>query len=260
MKRHYTHNYLVNPKHRVTVAVIGAGGTGSQVMNELARIDYALYKLGHPGLHVTLYDDDIVTEANIGRQLFSPSDVGLYKAIVLVDRINSFFGTDWECQTTKYNGSLCAKRGETYNITISCVDSVASRIDIGNIRNSEEKVIKGGDENRPYYWLDFGNSKECGQVVLGTFQKVPQPESKLATPVERLKCVDELFDLTTVDEAESGPSCSLSEALSKQDLFINSTLAQVGCNLLWKLLAEGGVSFQGAYVNLRTMMVNPIKF
>ena len=29
---------------------------------------------------ITVYDSDIVTEANIGRQLFSPSDIGLNKA------------------------------------------------------------------------------------------------------------------------------------------------------------------------------------
>ncbi len=28
--------------------------------------------------------------------------------------------------------------------------------------------------------------------------------------------------------------CSLAEALEKQDLFINSTLAHIGCDLLWK--------------------------
>lgn len=32
MKRvHYIDNYLVNPQHPVTVNLIGAGGTGSQV-------------------------------------------------------------------------------------------------------------------------------------------------------------------------------------------------------------------------------------
>lgn len=35
-----------------------------------------------------------------------------------------------------------------------------------------------------------------------------------------------MFDLTQVDEQNSGPSCSVTEALRKQDLFINSTLAQ----------------------------------
>lgn len=64
MKRvHYIDNYLVNPQHPVTVNLIGAGGTGSQVLTCLARLDVALRGLGHPGLFVTLYDPDIVTEA-----------------------------------------------------------------------------------------------------------------------------------------------------------------------------------------------------
>ena len=70
-KIHYTDNYLLKPYHPVTVFIIGAGGTGSQVITNLARMDTALQASGHPGLHVTLFDPDTVTQANIGRQLFS---------------------------------------------------------------------------------------------------------------------------------------------------------------------------------------------
>lgn len=90
-KIHYTDRYLLNPYHPVTVFVIGAGGTGSQVATGLARISVALQALGHPGLHVTVFDPDTVTEANIGRQLFSGSELGLNKAVALVTRINRFF-------------------------------------------------------------------------------------------------------------------------------------------------------------------------
>jgi ABC-type proline/glycine betaine transport system permease subunit len=42
MKRvHYIDNYLLNPQHPVTVNLIGAGGTGSQVLTCLARLDIA---------------------------------------------------------------------------------------------------------------------------------------------------------------------------------------------------------------------------
>lgn len=59
MKRvHYTDSYLMSPQHPVTVNLIGAGGTGSQVLTCLARLDTALRGLGHPGLFVTLYDPD----------------------------------------------------------------------------------------------------------------------------------------------------------------------------------------------------------
>ena len=55
-----------------------------------------------------------------------------------------------------------------------------------------------------------------------------------------------------------GPSCSLAEALERQDLFINSTLAQLGCGILWKMFRNGVIEHNGLYLNLDTMKVNPI--
>ena len=92
-KIHFTDRYLLNPRHPVTVFVIGAGGTGSQVITNLARMSMALQALGHPGLHVTVFDPDTVSQANIGRQLFSETELGLNKAVSLVTRINRFFGS-----------------------------------------------------------------------------------------------------------------------------------------------------------------------
>ena len=99
-KIHYTENYLLSPHHPVSVIVIGAGGTGSQVITSLARMDRALQALGHPGLYVTVYDPDAVSESNIGRQLFSEPEIGLNKAVALVTRINRFFGTAWTVSET----------------------------------------------------------------------------------------------------------------------------------------------------------------
>ena len=69
----------------------------------------------------------------------------------------------------------------------------------------------------------------------------------------------DFFDLKKVNEKDSGPSCSLAEALNKQDLFINSTLAQIGMALMWKMFTKGVLDTQGAFLNLETMKVNPIK-
>ena len=84
--RHYVHNYILNPYHELTVNVIGCGGTGSQVLTALGRMNYALKKLGHLGLHVTAYDGDIVTAANCGRQLFSEQEIGCNKAEALITK------------------------------------------------------------------------------------------------------------------------------------------------------------------------------
>jgi PRTRC genetic system ThiF family protein len=257
MKRvHYTDKYLLNPSHPVTVNLIGVGGTGSQVLTALARIDHALYKLGHPGLHVRAYDPDIVAESNLGRQLFSESDLGVNKADVFVTRVNRFFGLSWEAipEKAQLNDSICH---ELANITITCVDTLQSRIDLYQALN--ESNTHQSTENRPIYWMDFGNTQKTGQVVLGSIRQIKQPNIQDVETVSTLKTIGELHDLSNVKDKDSGPSCSLAEALTKQDLFINSTLAQIGCAILWKLLSSGSIDHHGAYLNLESMNVNAIK-
>ena len=260
MKRvHYIDNYLLNPQHPVTVNLIGVGGTGSQVLTNLARLDVTLRALNHPGLFVTVYDPDVVTESNIGRQLFSFSDLGLNKAQCLVTRLNHFFGNDWQAVPKIYPLNFHAAKDEDIaNITITCTDTIKSRLDMW-------KILKAVPDNdyRDYktslYWLDFGNTQTSGQVLLGTVpEKIKQPKSQQYKTVGSLKVITRYVRYARVKETDSGPSCSLAEALEKQDLFINSTLAQLGCNLLWKMFRHGMIEHHGLYLNLATMKVNPI--
>lgn len=260
MKRvHYVDNYLLNPQHPVTVNLIGVGGTGSQVLTNLARLDVTLRALNHPGLFVTVFDPDIVTDANIGRQLFSPSDLGLNKAQCLVTRLNHFFGNDWQAVPKIYPSNVHAAKDEDLaNITITCTDNIKSRLDMWKIL----KAVPDNDYRNyksPLYWLDFGNTQTSGQVVLGTVpEKIKQPKSRQYKTVGSLKVITRYVRYARVKETDSGPSCSLAEALEKQDLFINSTLAQLGCNLMWKMFRHGMIEHHGLYLNLATMKMNPI--
>lgn len=250
MTLHYTHDYLMNPPHKVTVDLVGIGGTGSQVLTNLARMNEALVGLGHPGLHVICWDDDRVSDANIGRQLFSPADIGQFKSVVLTTRINRYFGYEWQAQPVAYTAT------RTSNITITCVDTAMARLMISSRIEGSTKQKRDPTE-RLYYWLDMGNLLKMGQAVLGTIHPIKQPH-KTGTAAS-LKTVTKKFNLNKIKEEKQGPSCSLADALTKQDLFINSTLAQLGCNILWKLFREGFISHHGCYVNLETMSVNPIK-
>ena len=264
-KWHYTAPYLLNPQHPVTVQVIGAGGNGSQVLTQLARIDQALKKLEHVGLHVTCFDDDIVTEANMGRQLFFPPDVGLNKAVVLITRINQALGSSWKAEPRRFDKSV-QKTDRMANITISCVDSVKARIEIDKILNPEPTIRGKVDQKnvapywQTYYWFDLGNSQASGQFVIGTCHGISQPKrSKTLWPIRELDNVFKRFpDFRTQKTKETGPSCSLAEALKKQDLFINSFLVQVAMATLWKMFREGRINHHGAFVNLATMQTAPI--
>ena len=56
---HFTDNYLLNPTNPISVNLIGAGGTGSKVLTALMEINESLIALGHAGLQVRLWDDDV---------------------------------------------------------------------------------------------------------------------------------------------------------------------------------------------------------
>ncbi len=252
---HYTASELINPQHPVTVFVIGCGGTGSQMLNNLARVHKALIAIGHPGLHVTAFDGDIITEANLSRQLFSSSELGLNKATALITRINRFYGLRWKAQPIQYE--LKSDRINC-NILVTCVDNVAIRLDIGK---AFKRIIQHGSgaDKRNFYWMDLGNSRFTGQIVLGTRGEIKQP-SKTRNTIKHLPVITELFPyLKKFEKEDQGPSCSLAEALTKQDLFINSILAQYGSNLIWKMFRELRLNYHGVFINLQTLNTNPIK-
>jgi len=259
---HITDNYLINPTNPITVNLIGCGGTGSQMLTNLARINQAMLALNHPGLMVYAYDDDTVSEANLGRQLFAEAEIGLYKSVVLINRLNRFFGTNWKAVTSRYDEDYITGRSSQgkANLFITCVDNAVSRFDIGKILENF-KDIPNYERNRPLYWMDLGNSKDTGQVVLSTVGKIKQPESKKYEPVGELPFVTELYKdlLENADANDNTPSCSLAEALTRQDLFINSTLANMGSSLLWQLFKEGILFNCGFFMSLSDFRTQPVK-
>lgn len=259
---HYTAPYLLNPTNPVTVHLIGAGGTGSQVLTALAKMNHAMIALDHPGLHVTLWDADEVSKANLGRQLFAEAELGLNKAVALISRVNRFFGTNWKARPIQYRTKTATTHHREANIIITCVDTVAARLEIGGIlkRVLSDRSSRSSSQSQAYYWLDFGNSQASGQVILATVGEIKQGESDKFQPVASLPFItDEFGDLLTASETEdNSPSCSVAEALLKQDLFINSTLANLGCGLLWNMFRQGKTHNRGLFLNLADLRSTPL--
>jgi len=257
---HIVEKEILQPYNPVTINLIGAGGTGGQVLTALARMNHALVALGHAGLFVRVFDDDKVDSANLGRQLFTTAELGQYKSAALINRINRFFGTNWRAVTERFDQKLQAG-AEQLNavITISCVDTVPARFEIAAILIANAARYYG--RGRAKYWMDFGNSKDAGQVVLSTLGKIEQPKSQKYQTVDSLPLVTEEFKalLLSSEQSDNTPSCSLAEALTKQDLFINSALANCGASLLWQLFREGMLFNRGFFLNLKEFRTQPLK-
>lgn len=243
---HVLHSRLQKPSSPVRVVLIGVGGTGSKVLVGLKNLDLALRELQLGGLHVTAVDGDRVSNTNLIRQHFYPADVGRNKAEVLIERINFTCGVYWHARTGRLDAHIqeCLEA----DVVISCVDSRKSRREIST-------WAQNGNCNWKY-WMDFGNDRYTGQVVLG------QPENFTNNHLPcRLPTAPELFpeliDTSVPDDDQ--PSCSAREALGRQDLFVNDAVCVAGMNVLWQLFFDRQLDFHGAVVNLKSGMTRSLK-
>jgi len=237
MELHSIHPELL--KHKVRVLVVGCGGNGSAIAAGLPYLHQALLAYGHPeGLQVTLLDADVISPTNCVRQPFSRSEVGLYKSVVLANRMNLFWGLDWQGIPQQLSGR---QRLEGVDIVIGCVDTRAARAAIQECTEGRSEVD---------YWLDLGNNADSGQFVLGEPLNQRNRRSKL-----RLRTVCELFPETIQSELDGDgvPSCSAAEALERQEPFVNPTLANHALALLTRLFRYGSISYHGGFVSLSSM-------
>lgn len=246
---HVIHRSLLDK--RVQVHLVGVGGNGAQMAACLARLDIAMKELGHPhGLHVTAFDADRVSEANVGRQLYSRSDVGRLKAVVTIHRLNQFYGLDWDAVPQRYEAYLRDRFSDpSVDIVISCVDTRSAR----RILHASLFERRSGC----VYWMDLGNREADAQVVLG---EPPSERKHSGENAHRLPCVTELFpDLldATVPE-DNQPSCSVRMSLASQGLFINDLVVRYASHLLYELFSKGRIAQHGVLLNLETKRCGPI--
>ena len=235
--------YLKNPLHPITINLIGVGGTGSLILPRLARLDYALKLLDHPGLMVIAYDDDNVEEFNIGRQNFSVSDLGKNKAVAIIEKCNLSFGLLWEAIPKKYD----VDKSINSNINIICVDNVKFREEYYK-RKIDDRL--GNPYEKNYFTIDSGNGKNFGQVIVSS------------RVFEEYKNPFEIFpDIKNQDDEfhQGIQGCSYEDSLEKQDLFINDRAAVEVCDILWKLLKGEKLNINGVIFNQEKMKTLPIK-
>lgn len=227
----------------INILLVGCGGNGAQMLMGLASLDAAMRAVSSRSLHVTVVDDDLVSEANIGRQPFYGCDVGASKARTLTERVNIAHGLNWRA----VHGRAPAAIGfDGIDILISCVDTAAARRVLG------AQLLEGGSV--PRYWLDLGNRATDGQFLVGC------PVRSAGDGPNRLPTVLEYFPELADDSIaeDDTPSCSVAEALERQSLFVNRVVASHALALLFDLLGRGSISHAGGFINLATGQVAPI--
>lgn len=215
---------------RITTLLIGCGGTGSAMAEHLVRLHQAMIHLEHKGLAMTFADDDHVMLHNLGRQRFRPEDISKNKAFALAGRLNREHGTDIVSLTRRIEPDEAQLAA--IQLFVTAVDDPKIRLALHDYLRRKRRDVTGA----PWFWLDMGNGADFGQIVLGS------PWSKT---------IAELADLG--DIVPDGPSCSAEESLRRQELFINTHMAGLGAELLWRAFRYGFLEWNAVWLNAKNL-------
>jgi len=238
---------------RVYITLVGCGGTGSHIASGLASIAGALAERDIK-TDIYLVDPDIVEAKNVGRQLFSPSDIGQAKAAVLAHRLTTGFGL-------RVGGSVRAidsldtflcegRRGDHYDrqdalsIVIGAVDNPAARSVIA------AAVVNA---NGRLWWLDAGNENHTGQVCIGNTAKTESMRHSVALGmIDRLPAPHLVYPdlIKQAVKAKTKQSCAELTAAGEQGLMVNRMMAAWACTMLDAFLVRGDLRYFAVAVDL----------
>ena len=210
--------------------VVGAGGTGSFVVPAIARLIYELKQPGNKSAEMLIVDPDVVETGNIPRSNFCFAEIGRYKAQTLAERVSTAWGieTSFSCERFDAEKHLKSSTSDyrVLTIIVGCVDNYLARREM---HRALDEFRSYGESSR-VWWIDGGNGKTSGQVLLGSTTKRLKPDQYFtgtsicrALPAPSLQHSD-LLDPEKV-EAASHTSCPDRVRLGEQGLNINQRVA-----------------------------------
>ena len=225
--------------------LIGCGGTGSFVVQHLARLmasgDLAAERIA--GL--TLVDFDIVEPKNVARQLFTPADLGRPKAEVLARRYASAYGIRIGYLVAPFEEDML---GESHPRR-QPAHAYPSRLERWIVHAVRKEILTGVQKlsgaRQAVYWFDAGNGESTGQVAWGNTSKLDLVRKGIGQPiVEYLPypplVFPEIVD-PTKDKNEIPESCAEAVQVGRQGLNINSIMGVFVAEMIRQFL-EGKLS------------------
>jgi len=151
-------------ERQVRVLVVGCGGTGSAVVAGLPYLHQSLVAHGHPGgLHVTVVDADTISTAKLCPPAFRAVRDRQNKAIILVNRLNLFWGLEVGSGSCLLAPGTIISRGYSG-------DDLRAHIVVGawiHGRRGLRSCDAVGKSSRVSYLVDAGNNADSGQFITG---------------------------------------------------------------------------------------------
>jgi PRTRC genetic system ThiF family protein len=250
----------IEPRYRVilpevattTIIQVGVGGTGSWLAMSLARLVYHAGQAGQT-VKLVLVDPDTVEERNVGRQGFSPAEVGQNKAESMALRLSLALGIEvaaaavpfvaadfvrWAKQQYRPYGS-----DKTRLVLVGAVDNYLAR------RELAQAVV----EREGRVWaVDCGNGRANGQVLVGNLTDPNQMQVDVLSVCNGLPSPYlQEPGLLEPDPIDSNPlSCADLTLREEQSLLINSQVAAVAAQYIYDLVIRRTLWQYATYLNL----------
>jgi PRTRC genetic system ThiF family protein len=234
------------------VTIVGVGGTGAFLAEDLARLFSA-----HFGWRVrlTLVDHDIVEEHNEQRQAFTRRDSGRYKAQVVGERLVRQFPVEVALSLAPYDHRRDAPRddrgtaGSRLCLLIGCVDNPLARCELA-------RTLRSDGYSQPVWWLDLGNSAASGQVLLGNSVRTedlrgafdPETHTCRAVPAPSLQA-PELLEAPLAALPAPDQDCAAAQAVGDQEPFVNRAIAALGLAMVTRL-CQSRLTWRATYFDL----------
>ncbi len=254
---------LTDHKH-LHLYLIGCGGTGGWLVQTLSRLTKILTDQGG-SVSLTLIDPDIVEKVNIPRQNFTQADLGLNKAQVLALRYGMAYGVDVKAIPERFEPEMVRAAYNSLSIIIGSVDNAAARSAIAltlqeNPPNAAPQVL----------WLDGGNTRTQGQVLLGSWSQLGQNPALFAhiaqldngsSSLRPIGCVNlpgpsiqhpELLEPLPEESEDHNLSCEELASHNAQSLLINQRVAVEMGEYLVELLLVKNLRRFATYFDLET--------
>ena len=242
---------------RIHFILVGAGGTGGYLAEDLCRIIVQLQQTGKE-VSFTIVDGDTVEAKNTIRQNYQQAEVGLFKANTLALKSSAKYGIEiaaicnWFEEEVIHTNTLW----NSLTVVIGCVDNAAAR---GKMHSALK--LNSPKEPASLFWLDCGNSSSSGQVVIGTHTNFDilracdnpdNPKFCLHLPGPAL-VHPELLVPQAEELANNNLSCAEIQARNHQSLFVNRATSAIAAQYLLELTLTGGLKKFASYFDLETM-------